>query len=298
MTRVLFHAGSVALLSLAGCAAPAGPADAPGVVALDSSFSGPRAVTIRGYEGDAMEPFVTADGRFLLFNNRNDPSVDTQLHAARAVDETTFDYVGPLAAANSPALDAVPTADGAGRLYFISTRSYDASLSTVYVADFVDGAAGTPVLVDGLPRRRGDLIFDVDVSRDGSRLVYATGVFRGGSVPEAADLSVAIRTGDTFSRSEEESARLASVNTPAALEYAAAISPDLRELIFTRFRPGGEPQIFRATRSSPTQPFGAPARVAAAAGHVEAPTISPDGRGVYYHALVAGRFRIFRIDRR
>ena len=32
----------------------------------DTSFEAPRAVVLRGYGGDAMEPFVTRDGRWLI----------------------------------------------------------------------------------------------------------------------------------------------------------------------------------------------------------------------------------------
>ena len=31
-------------------------------------FTHPQRVTIRGYNGDAMEPFLTRDGRYLFFN--------------------------------------------------------------------------------------------------------------------------------------------------------------------------------------------------------------------------------------
>jgi hypothetical protein len=35
-------------------------------------FRHPERVALVGYEGDAMEPFMSRDGRFLLFNNQND----------------------------------------------------------------------------------------------------------------------------------------------------------------------------------------------------------------------------------
>jgi hypothetical protein len=54
------------------------------------AFGKPERVAIRGYDGDAMEPYVTKDGRYLLFNNRNDPRIDTNLHFARRVDALTF----------------------------------------------------------------------------------------------------------------------------------------------------------------------------------------------------------------
>jgi Tol biopolymer transport system component len=48
-----------------------------------SGFSHPRAVSIRGYGGIAMEPFVTPDGRYLLFSNRR-PFGEVQRVAAAA----------------------------------------------------------------------------------------------------------------------------------------------------------------------------------------------------------------------
>jgi hypothetical protein len=53
---------------------------APMAAAAAEEFSGPRAVEIVGYRDHAMEPFVSRDGRYLLFNNRNDPSENTDLH--------------------------------------------------------------------------------------------------------------------------------------------------------------------------------------------------------------------------
>jgi hypothetical protein len=38
------------------------------------AFHKPEDVAINGYQGDAMEPFLTRDGRYLLFNNRNESS--------------------------------------------------------------------------------------------------------------------------------------------------------------------------------------------------------------------------------
>jgi len=44
-----------------------------------------------------MEPFITRDGRYLLFNNSNDPLVDTNLHYAERIDDLTFAYRGEIA---------------------------------------------------------------------------------------------------------------------------------------------------------------------------------------------------------
>jgi hypothetical protein len=194
-------------------------------------------------------------------------------------------------------LDGVPTLTTSGELYFVSVRSYDTTMSTVYRGRFVDGTVVNVQLVRGLPRERGVVIFDVAVSPDGRTLYYARGVFTGGPVPKSADLQVARRVGDTFELSREQTAQLASVNTTEALEYAAAISADERELFFTRLY-GMSPAIYRSVRAGRDAEWGAPARVAAIQGFVEAPTLSADGHRLYYHQRVNGRFVICRVRRR
>ena len=39
--------------------------------------SDPRPVVVEGYDDHLMEPFVTRDGKFLLFNNSNEPPEKT-----------------------------------------------------------------------------------------------------------------------------------------------------------------------------------------------------------------------------
>ena len=73
------------------------------------AFGAPQRVTIRGYDGDAMEPFITKDGRYLLFNNRNDPRTNTNLHFAARVDDLTFQYRGEIGGVNTPVLEGVPS---------------------------------------------------------------------------------------------------------------------------------------------------------------------------------------------
>ena len=64
---------------------------------------GAQAVAIYGYAGWAMEPFVTRDGRYLLFNDSNVAGRDTDLQYAERVDDTTFRYRGELTGANAAA---------------------------------------------------------------------------------------------------------------------------------------------------------------------------------------------------
>ena len=263
-------------------------------------FGPPQPVAILGYAGDAMEPFIIKDGRFLLFNNSNQPPTDTNLQFAERIDDLTFDYRGELSGPNSTALDAVSSMDAAGNLYFVSTRSYATTLSTIYRGQFADGVVSGIELVAGVsPQQPGIVNFDVEISADGATMFVVDGDFSGGLLA-AADLVIAAREGATFRRLPEGGAPLlVNVNTDA-LEYAAALSANTLELFLTRFDPaavGTVPAIYRAVRGGLDQPFGPPQPIVAMDGFVEAPTLSSDGRSLYYHKLEGDQFVIHRLAR-
>ena len=278
-----------ALFVLAACS------NAPAVLSDDPEFGDPKRVTIVGYSGDAMEPFLTRDGSILLFNNSNDPPSETDLHWAERIDDLTFAYRGKVEGANSPALDAVATVDSAGNIFFVTTRSYDQDLTTIYRGRFQRGVVTDVAPLPGISRGvRGQVNFDVEVSADGTTLYFVDGLFTGGSVPVSADLAMAVRgAGGEFHRVEDDI--LAAVNT-AALEYAACISENQLELFFTRIV-NGETGIYRSTRSDSSSRWGIPRRLGAITGFVEAPTIAPGGGALYYHARRDGRMVIERVTR-
>ncbi|MFI4933343.1 MAG: TolB family protein [Caulobacterales bacterium] len=281
-------------LALASVAAPAPPDD--------TAFHDPRPVTIRGYDGDAMEPFITKDGRYLLFNNRNDPPEKTDLFYARRIDDRAFQFKGEIKGANSPALDGVASLDSAGTLYFVSTRSYAQSFSTLYRAGFKDGVASGVEIVPGVsPQVPGMVNFDAEISGDGQTLYFVDGDFRGaGPKPAAARIVVARRDGDRFDRVAGGERLLAAVNSDG-LDYAPSISEDGLELFFTRLDRDASSRprvaILRAARLDTSAPFGPPQRVAAADGFVEAPSLSADARRLYFHKRVGDRFVIFEAER-
>jgi len=273
------------------------PARGAGAVAA-SDFVEPEPVAILGYSGHAMEPFATRDGLFLLFNNLNQPSENTNLHWATRIDDRTFQYQGEIGGVNTAELEGVPSLDDAGTLYFVSTRSYAQTLSTIYSGAFAAGQATGIALVPGVSLGLPLMVnFDVEVSPDGETLYFVDSQF-GASGPQTADLVVARRSGPGFERLPNSAVLLQSVNS-AALEYAAGISRDGLTLFFTRagVGPGGEPAIFLASRASAASPFGAPERIAAIDGFVEAASLSADERSLYYHRLSNGQFRIYRVHR-
>ncbi|MGA2737537.1 MAG: hypothetical protein ABSG65_08800 [Bryobacteraceae bacterium] len=265
-----------------------------------TAFQHAELVTIAGYAGDAMEPFVTHDGRFLLFNNRNDSGVNTNLHYAEKIDALHFAYRGEIQGVNTSALEAVPSVSCDGDLYFVSTRSYPETFSTIYRARFSEGVASGIELAPGISRRTpGWVNFDAEVSADGQTLYAVDSRFSAGGTPLSADLFIARKRDGAFVRAPDSDDVLRLVNTDE-LEYAPAVSADGLELFFTRvraIRADAVPRIWRSVRHSVRDPFGAPQVVSSISGFAETPTLSPDGLSLYYHARVGGRYVIFRVTR-
>src|SRR5713101_10095004 len=82
-------------------------ADAPDVTF--GVFTNPERVTIDGYDKDAMEPFISLDGKYLFFNDSNNPppGTFTKLYYATRIDDLHFQLVGEIAGVNTTALNAV-----------------------------------------------------------------------------------------------------------------------------------------------------------------------------------------------
>ncbi len=254
-------------------------------------FYGVQRVTIEGYTGDAMEPFLTRDGRFLLFNNSNDPAVDTNLYFAERIDDWRYAFRGEIQGVNSPALDGVASLDRFGRLYFVSTRSYDQTASTVYRGRFENGRVIDVELVPGISIQQPGIVnFDVEVSADGETLYFVESQFLG-TTPQTAKLVIARHQGQGFARIKNSDDLLRAIDTPA-LEYAAAISEDQRHLFFTRLDAEGA-RIYQTQRASTKAPFDAPRLVDAITGFVEAPTLSADESLLFFHRRDADGFQIY-----
>ncbi|MCE9522191.1 MAG: hypothetical protein K8S25_07130 [Alphaproteobacteria bacterium] len=274
------------LLSVPGAAlAAANPPPNPG-----------QAVRIEGYADEAMEPFISRDGRFLFFNTRNDPGENTNIHFAELTG-TDFVYRGILQGTISYALDGTPTMSADGKFCFVSPRDYRRALISTYCGTFDGKRVNNAEPTTTLPGERlGRLIFDVELSADGKSLLFAEGTFSGGDVPDSADLYFATPGPRGFVRSPDSAKIFAAVNTDE-LEYAPALSADGLELYFTRltgiplFK---SPKLFRARRASVDEPFGKPQKLETLEGFVEGPSLAPDGT-LYFHKRVNDRYEIWRV---
>ena len=266
-------------------------------------YGDPRRVEIAGYDGDAMEPFLSPDGRFLFFNNLNERPVDTDLQFAERTGTLSFRHLGELPGANSKDLDAVPAMDAAGRFYFTSGREYVPTLKSTFVGRF-DGRRLTdvnPVPGDIYPKHLGAINMDVGISLDGSTLYISRALF----VPPLplppfrSRLLVARRPEDGSFVIDPRSAELMKNVNTRALAYAPAISPDGLELYFTRASIPAGMRVMVATRRAPDAPFDEPRLLGElTAGEVEAPTVSTDLSEMFFHKKVAGRWVLFRATRK
>ena len=258
----------------------------------------PEPVTLLGYDGDAMEPFVTRDGEYLFFNNRNGPKDQTDLHWAQRINDLAFRYRGRVDGANSAELDGVPSMSAAGRFCHISTRAYRETLATVFCGTWREGRlTGSTLQTKASPHVPGDLIFDAEVSASGNTLVVAQGRFRGAGFPQTADLRQARWNGVEFILTPGDDHLFARLNTKA-LEYAPALSANGLTLAFTRLEGSGpfaRSSFWLAKRKTTTEPFGVPIKIKTDQGFVEAPTFSADGTMIYDHRRIAGRYSIWRV---
>ena len=264
-------------------------------------FSGPKKVTINGFNSHAMEPFITRDGNFLFFNSLNDGK-DTCLYYAGRVDDATFNLIGKIERVNGnpPHLDAVPSMDQDGRFYFISQRRYNYDHTSVFSGNFLNGAVLDLDVQPGnlYKQTPGWIIMDAEVSPDGGMLYFADAHFNGGNIPDRSDIGMARMVNGDFNIMPRSAEIMKNVNTDDRLEYAPSISSDGLELFFTRLNQCTSlPEILVAKRRSLTDPFGKPERIAALAGFVEAPSLSYDRKTLYYHLRDDGVFTIYKVSR-
>jgi WD40-like Beta Propeller Repeat len=257
-------------------------------------------VVISGYDGSAMEPFISPDGRLLFFNNENDPNVNTNLHFAERTGKLSFRYRGELPGVNSPVLDAVASIDTAGHFYFTTLRDYARSMNSIYTGDFEGEVVRNvrPVPGDISPKAPGAINMDVSVSPDGETFYISRAVIiPGAPAPKKSELLVARLKGGAF-RIEADSDRITRNINTGALNYAPCISADGLELYFTRASQPAGPRILVSTRASVNDPFSEPRVLTALAGFVEAPSISLDRKELFFHKKVGDRFAIYRAARR
>lgn len=261
-------------------------------------YGNPQAVEVAGYDGQLMEPSLSADGKLLFFNNENSAEI-TKLYYAKRAGKLSFKLIGELPGANKGKLTGAPALDSKNRLFFTTDRVYPDTYQATFTADFNGKGVSEPKPVEGdiTMEEPGVINMDVGVSPDGRDLYIARARFAiVGGLPQEADMLVARREGDAFKVDPDTDDIMKNINT-RALEYAAAVTDDGKELYFTRASGKENLRIMVATRKSTKDAFGVPQALTALDGFVEAPALSSDRKEMFFHKRVDGKFKIFRAER-
>ena len=168
--------------------------------------------------------------------------------------------------------------DNSGNFYFVSTRDYPKTLSTLYQGNFNGGKVNSVKLIEGI-----------------SRFDQAGG-------PYSADFVMAKKNNSGFERLTNSDDIFKFINTYEYLEYAACISENQLELYFTRAKAPlnilSIPEMMVSTRKTKSEPFSAPKRILNINGFAEAFTISPDSKKLYFHQKEGEKFVIKMISKK
>lgn len=276
--------------------------------AQNPTYGNEKAVTIIGLTFDAMEPHLSTDGNALFFNSINDGTT-TSLYYAAKVNDTTFNFIGPVPVVNqtiTPHLDAVASLDSANNFYWISTRNWPSVIENVQRIRFLSSSYTNYGKVYGnfYINAPGWLIMDAAVSYQGHQLIYCNSWFNNcaGAAPCKASLGVAQKVNDsTFNKLPNTAAIFANINadTVTHIVYAPCLTKDGLELFYSRLQHNGtQTEVMVATRSNTNAAFGVPSVLVTAPSFLpEAPTLTADKSKLYYHKKVGGIFKIFLLHR-
>jgi len=273
-------------------------------------YRNPQPVIIEGYSDDCMEPFVTGDGNYLLFNNSNSPFVDTHIHLCKRVSKNHFQHLGFLAGSLSKSKDMAPTIDAHGKMFYTCLRSYQKDGHSIYCGNFAKEKLTNISLAPGQisGQKPAEINMDCDVSKDGNTLILSRAHFSNYLLPpDKSDLLLAEKENGEFRIDPAKQGLLSRVNT-TTLEYAPCQSADRLELYFTRASKKpvdgarGKPEpyfrIMVARRQNISAPFDEPEKIETLDGFIEAPTVTDDKGELFFHKKVGDKFRIFCAERK
>lgn len=260
-------------------------------------------VTINGLTFDAMEPALSTDGNAMFFNSLNNGTTTSLFYAAK-VNDSVFNYVGPVPVVNqtvTPRLDAVASLDSVNNFYWVSTRNYPADFDNLHRIRFLTSGYTNFGRVHGdfYIYSPGWLIMDAGINFYGNKLIYCNAFFNNcaNAVPCIASMGIASKINDsTFNKDANTDLLMANVNDTANyIVYAPALTKDGLELYYSRLLKNSiQTEIMVATRSNTNSAFGLPTLLVGAPYIVpEAPTVSTDKSKMYYHRKNGSVFELY-----
>jgi len=272
-----------------------------------SEFTQEKEVTIIGYTGNAMEPFITKDEQYLFFNNLQGAN-SKDIYYAKKIDNTNFEFKGEIQGVNTSYVDANPTMDALNNFYFISTRDLANGNKTIYGGIFNNGIVSNLHQISGTINISTPywINMGVEVSKNGNILFVSNAKFNTDEIfPSEGDIRFAIKNDNEYNIPDNEEDILANINTDSAIEYAGELSADELELFYSQVTLSNPPvfKLYYAKREQANGVFGNPISITEPFEKneyaiVEAPSLSGDGKRLYYHKLNSnGIYSIFMLSR-
>jgi hypothetical protein len=273
----------------------------------NSEFKNEQKITILGYIDDAMEPFITKDDHYLFFNNLQG-ATEKDIFYAEKINDTTFQFKGEIQGVNSNFVDGNPTMDAQNNFYFISTRTLGTGNKTVFKGLFNQGVVTDLQQINGSINIATPswINMGTEISKDGQTLLTSNAKFNiGDNFPSLGNIRLAIKEANEFNIPNNETDLLININTNNSIEYAGEISANELELFYSQVTLSN-PAIFKlfyAKRDQINGVFNRPISITEPFKNninafVEAPTLSNNGKRLYYHKLDDnGVFSIFMLSR-
>jgi hypothetical protein len=204
-----------------------------------------KPVTIVGYDKDAMEAFISRDGKYLFFNDFQDEKQKKDIHWATRISAHKYKYRGKVKNVNSREVDGVPSMDRNNNFCFVSMKKYSwfNGYTTAYCGKF-NPDAGEVTDINGLRklslRESGWINMDIEISEDGETLYSTQSYFiEGQNFPSKSYFFYAKRADGEFIPADDSKEIFRRINRDGdfsgdGMVYAASISKDERTIFFTR----------------------------------------------------------------
>lgn len=270
-----------------------------------------KPVTIVGYDKDAMEAFISRDGKYLFFNDFQDEKQKKDIHWATRISYHKYKYRGKVKNVNSREVDGVPSMDRNNNFYFVSMKKYSwfNGYATAYSGKFNPdtGEVTDITALKKLSLRKGGWInMDIEISEDGQTLYSTQSYFKkGDNFPSKSYFFYAKKSDGEFIPAEDSKQIFRRINRDGDFDgdgmvYAASISKDERTIFFTRAKRSKSGiagfRSYIARREDKGAAFEEPVEIKAITGFAEAPTLSADEQEIFYHKRIpeAGG-QVFRI---
>jgi hypothetical protein len=270
-----------------------------------TQFTSSEPVVIMGYSGPEQDAFITPDNKYLFFDSHNDAGLPINLYWAIRVNYKTFALQGMAQGANHPgAISLRGTYDKSENFYFFFFDLSQGGLPFVASGRFSNGTVTGAAPIEGITLPAPEpgtwrFMGDPAITPDGNTLYFTDWQTSNEGQPFSGQIKVASKnTNGTFTVLSNSSELLNNVNMTGSLVYESAPSADNLSLYFTVCNPlVPSLEIYVATRSSTTDPFGVPQPVSAAdvpvpgqpssGVFVETGSLSYDGNYFYYHRVLS-----------